>query len=170
MDCCTPEKVSIQSSNICKVCGKQAKSVQNITLCHMLKRPFVNEIQDTTYFHCETSECDVVYFSNETSQYFVQDQIRVPVGSKQKGSEKQLCYCFDYTAKDIEEEIEKTGKSSVAEDITAKVQAELCACEIKNPAGRCCLGQVRLAIKTGMENHSKVRIETNIIAEGGERQ
>ncbi len=168
MDCCTPKNVSLQSSNICKVCGKQAKSVQNVTLYHMLKRPTVNEIQDTTYFHCETLDCDVVYFSNETSQYFVQDQIRVSVGSKQHGSEKQLCYCFDYTAKDIEDEIEDTGRSLAAEDITVKVQAELCACEIKNPAGRCCLGQVRSAIKECLAKHLTAESES-IIVEGGER-
>lgn len=154
MDCCAPKNISTQLSNVCKECGERAKSVQSMTLYHMLKRPFVNEIQDTTYFHCETLECDVVYFSNETGQYFVQAQIRVFVGSKQKGPEKQLCYCFDYAAKDINYEIENTGKSSAAEDITAKVQAKLCACEIKNPAGRCCLGQVRLAIKEGLASHS----------------
>lgn len=158
MDCCTPKNISDPSSNTCKVCGKQAKFVRKVTLYHMLKRPFLNEIQDTPYFHCETLECGVVYFSNQTGQYFAQDQIRVPVGSKQKGPEKQLCYCFDYTVKEIDEEIETIGKSSAVDDITAKVQAELCACEVKNPAGRCCLGQVRAAIKEGLANHSQVKI------------
>ncbi|MBL7960395.1 hypothetical protein JNL27_09170 [bacterium] len=144
-------------TNLCKECGKQAKAIQRVTIYHMLKRPFMHEIQDTTYFYCETMNCDVVYFSNETGQYFFQDQIRVPVGSKQGGHEKQLCYCFDYTMKNIEDEIENKGNSSAADDITAKVQAKLCACEIKNPAGRCCLGQVRAAVKEALVKHSEVK-------------
>jgi hypothetical protein len=124
----------------------------------MLKRPFIREIQDATYFYCETAECDVMYFSNETAQYFLRDQIRTSLGAKRQGTETQLCYCFDYTKRDIIEEIENTGKSSAVDDITAKVQAKLCACEIKNPAGRCCLGQVRAAVKEALENHLKVNV------------
>jgi hypothetical protein len=35
----------------------------------------------------------------------------------------------------------------VAERITTKVQAGNCSCEVKNPSGKCCLGDVNRAIQ-----------------------
>ncbi len=33
------------------------------------------------------------------------------------------------------------GRSTIVEEITPHVKANECACEVKNPAGRCCLGE-----------------------------
>ena len=45
-----------------------------------------------------------------------------------------VCYCFDYTPADIE--------ASTREAITREVQAGHCACEVRNPKGSCCLGDI----------------------------
>ncbi len=47
-------------------------------------------------------------------------------------------------------EIRSTGKSTVAERITAEVKAGNCACEVKNPSGKCCLGDVTRAVRNGL--------------------
>src|SRR5260370_26415796 len=58
-----------------------------------------------------------------------------------------ICYCFGFTRQDIWEEIRSTGKSTVAKRITAEVEAGRCAYEIKNPSGKCCLGDVTRTAK-----------------------
>ena len=41
-----------------------------------------------------------------------------------------------------QDEITATGRSTIAERISAEVKAGNCACEVKNPSGKCCLGSV----------------------------
>ena len=69
------------------------------------------------------------------------------VGLKQKESPIARCYCFGYTAEAVREEIVAQGRSTAAETITAEVQARNCSCEVKNPSGKCCLGEVYEAIQ-----------------------
>ncbi len=57
-----------------------------------------------------------------------------------------LCYCFGHTAESVREELVATGRSTVSERITAEVQADNCSCEVKNPSGTCCLGDVNRAV------------------------
>ena len=54
-----------------------------------------------------------------------------------------LCYCFGHTRRSIADQITATGRSSAFAAVTHKVKAGHCACEVKNPSGRCCLGDVR---------------------------
>lgn len=50
---------------------------------------------------------------------------------------KQLvCYCFGYTAEEIEEDAKKNGRSLIMERITAEKQFGGCRCAEKNPKGR----------------------------------
>lgn len=53
-----------------------------------------------------------------------------------------VCYCFGHTPASIRAEIERSGKSTAFATITADVKAGHCACEVRNPKGDCCLGDV----------------------------
>jgi hypothetical protein len=66
----------------------------------------------------------------------------VRVGAKETADPIPVCYCFGLTRKDIENEIAETGRSTVADRISAEVKKGTCACEVKNPSGKCCLGEV----------------------------
>jgi len=44
---------------------------------------------------------------------------------------------------EIECELRQSGTSTVVDRIAAKVKARECACEVRNPSGQCCLGEVR---------------------------
>ena len=67
----------------------------------------------------------------------------VPVHAKHPGNDGiPVCYCFGYTEKSIRDEIEQTGASTATASITAEVKAGRCACEVRNPKGSCCLGDV----------------------------
>jgi hypothetical protein len=62
-----------------------------------------------------------------------------------------VCYCFGFTRQDIWDEIRQTGRSTIAERISAEVKAGNCACEVKNPSGKCCLGNVTRTAKDGLK-------------------
>ena len=77
---------------------------------------------------------------------FTESDLTVRVHAKHPGDDSvQVCYCFDYTPAKIEEEIARRGSSSVRATITAEVQAGHCACEVRNPKGTCCLGDIARA-------------------------
>jgi hypothetical protein len=100
------------------------------------------DIVDGQYHFCSTPTCDVVYFNNEHDSQFRKHDLLVRVGLKETDDPIPVCYCFGYTRKMILDEVEQRGHSTVTERIKAEVKAENCACEIKNPSGRCCLGDV----------------------------
>lgn len=47
-----------------------------------------------------------------------------------------MCYCFGYTALDIEQDIAKNGKSTLMERIVDEKKKGGCQCSEKNPKGR----------------------------------
>lgn len=46
----------------------------------------------------------------------------------------------------VQEDVLANAKSTVIPYITQRVKEEACACEINNPSGRCCLGEVTKAV------------------------
>ena len=61
---------------------------------------------------------------------------------KEPAGGRTVCYCLAVDEDTIRRETEASGRSASAERITALVQAERCACEVRNPQGTCCLGNV----------------------------
>ncbi len=61
-----------------------------------------------------------------------------------------VCYCFNHTVASIRAEVQYKGRSTAQEMITNEVKAGRCACEVKNPAGNCCLDDVARAIQAVM--------------------
>jgi len=47
-----------------------------------------------------------------------------------------VCYCFQYTKKQIEEDFIKNGKSTILKKIALAKKNGECDCAIKNPKGR----------------------------------
>ncbi len=105
----------------------------------------------TQYYFCEARDCDVVYFSVDPhAPIFRRADLLVRVGAKEDSDPIPVCYCFGFTRKEIENEIAETGRSSVAERISAEVKRGNCACEVKNPSGKCCLGNVTRIVRDHM--------------------
>lgn len=77
-----------------------------------------------------------------TGKVLPTETLKVPVGIKEKQSPRPVCYCFGHTVESIREEIEQTGRSTVAAAVTERVKAMQCSCELLNPKGSCCLGDV----------------------------
>ncbi len=47
-----------------------------------------------------------------------------------------VCYCFGYTAGDIERDFRRNGRSTIAERIARDKRFGNCRCGEKNPKGR----------------------------------
>jgi len=91
----------------------------------------------------------VVYFLPDQA-VFRTDDLSVPVGLKEpENPGAPVCYCFGWTPRKIEAEIQATGQSTAIEQIKAQVRAGNCYCEVTNPQGSCCLGNVAAAVQQG---------------------
>ncbi len=51
-------------------------------------------------------------------------------------TEVLICYCFNYTATDIEHDVLAHGRSTILAKIIAEKKAGACQCTTKNPKGR----------------------------------
>ena len=145
-DCCKLPEPPVAADDLCQRCGATGRRVLRETMESLLKPEALERLADEPYYFDRTLECEAVYFSNEARSYFHKDELKVRVGLKETPSPIPLCYCFGHTAESVREEILTTGRSTVAERITAEVQAGNCSCEVKNPSGKCCLGDVNRAV------------------------
>src|SRR5216683_4939613 len=150
-DCCSVRDSSNAPAVMaCPVSGTRSKQVDMLTV-KSLVRQLPLGMPNTQYYFCESSDCAVVYFALDAeAPRFRREDLVVRVGAKEKADPIPICYCFGFTRQDIWDEIRSTGKSTVAKRITAEVEAGRCACEIKNPSGKCCLGDVTRAARDGL--------------------
>ncbi len=148
-ECClVTEKTPAPTKANCPISKTPSRKVQKRTLEHLLKPEKLAELRDVQYYNCTDPTCKVVYFSNENVSYFSVDDVKVKVYAKVKDDGVNVCYCFDWTRGRIKEQIETTGKSTAAVEIAREVKAGRCSCDLKNPKGECCLGDVNSYVKS----------------------
>lgn len=156
--CCAPRptrQIAITTAGVCPQCGQKGKSVQPVTLQSLLLVD-LRLLQAAEYRFCRTPDCPVAYFAADGNETFSVEQVRVPIWQKQPAATTPVCYCFKLTPTRIRDELVLTGASTVVDQINAGIKAGLCACEITNPQGSCCLGNVRAAV-TAVENKLRAR-------------
>ena len=130
-------------SKPCPHCGQPGRSVELQTVKAMLAVS-LELVRAAHYNFCSTATCPVVYFADEGEQCFGEADIRERVYQKHPDDDDvMICYCFRHTLRSIRDEWQQTGKSSVLPAITAGTQSGYCACDLRNPQGTCCLGNVR---------------------------
>lgn len=100
----------------------------------------------TEYRFCADAGCPIVYFSGTGSQFGTAD-LRVPVWQKLPSGCRLVCYCFGESEASIRAEIELTGRSLAVQRIREHIAAGRCACDVRNPRGTCCLGDVMAAVR-----------------------
>lgn len=142
-DCCTPQP---KGKIPCPSCGERAKGVLAKTLAHLLTDAAKSKLECFDgFYYCKTPSCKTVYFKDDT--ILTQEDVSVVVGLKEGASPATVCYCFGWTKEKIRVQIEENGKTEALEDIKAKMEDPGCSCEILNPSGGCCLGEVGKAIR-----------------------
>jgi hypothetical protein len=122
--------------------------VGRLTLGALLKADRRSQIPNQQEFcFCKTATCDVVYFLSGRA-LFRKDDLAVRVGLKELDDPTiPVCHCFGLTPEKIRAELETTGNSTVMDQIKAQVRAGNCYCEVTNPQGSCCLGNVAKAVQ-----------------------
>jgi hypothetical protein len=152
-ECCSVKPPATTAAVMfCPECGSPSKKVDAITVKSLVRHlPF--GMVPAQYYFCEAPACDVVYFpANPAAPTFRRGDLLVRVGLKEKHDPIPVCYCFGVTRRDILQEVQQTGKSTVAGRIKAQVKAGNCACEVKNPSGKCCLGEVIRAAQNALRS------------------
>lgn len=144
--CCTDrceDQGPARGVGVCPECGKKGKPVATLTVKSLVRGH--TRVTPGSYLFCRTPDCDVVYFSEAVG--LRKSDVKVRVGLKESKDPVPLCYCFDYSRADIRKDVEERDSTGILERIKAEVKAGYCACEVKNPSGDCCLGDITRAIQ-----------------------
>ncbi len=131
----------------CENCGGQSRPVSRKTVLLMLKPDLLEQAMTGTYNFCSARDCPVVYCEEQGSHRLTTDDLRVTVGVKASVDPIPLCYCFGFDESHIRAEISLTSTTTIPERISTLIREGLCACESRNPAGVCCLGEVHKAAR-----------------------
>jgi len=151
-DCCSTNNKSSthQQTLSCPHCHEKGKSVDIITLKSLLRPDAMKRLDSSLHYQfCRTADCPVVYFYE--SVFFRKEEIVVIVFQKEILPSALVCYCFGFDRKALIDNAHQNGKSSIQETIKQYVKDKKCACEIRNPQGSCCLGNISQVV-----NQSKV--------------
>ena len=130
---------------LCPVSQTVGLKVGLVTLKALLKGDSLRRLDGAAYRFCPARDCDVVYF-DAAGSFFRKNDLTVRIGQKETEDPIPICYCFGYTVADLSRELAAFGKTEIPATITAEVKAGHCACEVKNPQGSCCLGNVSKAV------------------------
>lgn len=128
-DCC---RFASTSKAPCPRCGQPGLAVTTTTLLTQLRQPWNYPGRDQQHWFCSQRDCTLVYFS-DSGQQLEQSQLRQAIGQKSGLPQRTLCYCYNISAEQADQD--PSLKQFVIEQTTAKA----CACESRNPSGRCCL-------------------------------
>lgn len=152
--CCSPPA---KHGDVCPHNGLRGRDVRRETVEALLTHEARSRLSDGPSFICLAPDCPVVYFG--PAGLFEVGDLQTRVGFKTHESPRPVCYCFDHTVESIEEEILRTGRSTVLELIKSQIKAGRCECETKNPKGKCCLGDVAASVKI---IHDKLAVSSRI--------
>ncbi|MDQ7049086.1 MAG: hypothetical protein Q9M92_05900 [Enterobacterales bacterium] len=137
-DCCASNQSSLKGDPkipkkyTCPVNAKSYLSVALKTIYQHLNKPWNFSLNAQNYYFCEDPNCEVVYFGLDNS-LITQKELRTKVGIKDQSDDSILCYCFDVTRKDYAQD------ANLKQFVVQKTKSKQCACDIRNPSGKCCL-------------------------------
>ena len=130
----------------CPKCNKKGKFVQGQTVKALLSVSLLS-VQNTEYYFCRTQSCPVVYFNTDGESTFTTSQLRERVYQKEPNADDVfVCYCFKHSVAEICN-ASPEARVSMVNDINTGIQANKCACDLRNPQGSCCLGNIRGLMK-----------------------
>ncbi len=142
-NCCTPQP---KGKVACPHCQEKAKGVLAKTVKALVTEKLKSKLSCFDgFYYCKTSTCKVVYFRND--EILTQADLSVVVGLKEGATPATVCYCFEWSKEKIRAQLQAKGETNALEDIKAKMENPGCSCEVLNPSGGCCLGDVAKAIK-----------------------
>jgi hypothetical protein len=133
-DCCSTScnKESFPKKHTCPANGKEYGQVSTTTIKHHIKAPWSWQEKSQGYYFCSDPDCSVVYFGQDNS-LIEKGSVRTEVGVKEKSEDTLVCYCFGVT------KAEAKMNSFTRQFVIGETRQKQCACETRNPSGKCCL-------------------------------
>lgn len=130
------------AENLCPGSQTIGLKVDLVTVKALVNADALRRLDGKAYLFCPAPDCDIVYFDSAAGSIFRKPDLQVRVGQKEREDPVPVCYCFDFTLADLRREIAVAGRTEIPALITAEIKAGHCACEVRNPQGSCCLGNV----------------------------
>ena len=125
----------------CPSCGGPGRAVSEATVFAHTGAENRPKARLSAWRFCRNRTCPVSYFAASEKSAVQLGALTSPF-SKSSSPNRMLCFCFEHTAAQI------AAAPSLQATIVAACRAGKAACELKNPEGRCCLGQVAAVIRS----------------------
>ena len=77
-ECCVSKSVA-ESKTLklnCPKCGNKCLTVTNKTILQHLNKPWAHGLPSQQFYFCRTSDCDVVYFSEDSEVIYNKSELR----------------------------------------------------------------------------------------------
>jgi len=117
--------------------GRVCRRVGYRTVLHQVRGSIARQLSDGGYYFCTDPDCKVAYFTDD-GQLIDRRDLRDPSLRTDGPRSRLVCHCFGITAGELTLEGRETTRAVLA-FIREKTRRGYCACEVRNPSGRCCL-------------------------------
>lgn len=147
-DCTCCSKIEDKHQTIlCPNCKSEGKIIEEKTIKSQLDISLL-ELKSDQYWFCSNPNCYIVYFTDMDSEIYKESDLRELVYQKHINEKDVLvCYCFKYTVGEIIKDYLINNESLLLEEIKRGTKSGKCACDIRNPQGSCCIGNIVSIIK-----------------------
>jgi len=136
MSCCCDVKEK-KGRTVCPACSQNCFPVSRQTMLHQVQFPDNQGIVEGNYAFCSNCDCDTGYFSETNT---------IPKASLrafQNNQHAMLCHCFDVSESDYRTALADGNAKVIKGFVVQQTKEKICACESRNPSGRCCLSSFK---------------------------
>lgn len=135
----------------CASCSQAGVPIDRITLKALLTPDGLRRGVPAQPRYCGNADCPIVYFDVASDVTFTEADVTVRVYAKHADDpEMPVCYCFGVSVGAM---CESERARELRESVAREVQVNHCACEVKNPKGGCCLGDL-VRLERGRESEA----------------
>jgi len=106
-------------------------------MLHQLRFPENQRLSEDDYAFCSNYDCQVGYFSS--SNAITKAHLR----AFQPDQQPMLCHCFDISESAYQAALSDGTAKAIKAFVVRQTKEKLCACESRNPSGRCCLADFK---------------------------
>ena len=138
--CATQESTTVACPN----CHQHGSNVDAVTVKAQLKKEVRSHMRLSLddFNFCANPKCDTVYYANDGSETFAQNDIKSKVTVKNDDPKTPLCYCRKLLKENVITMIEN-NESDIAEKVKTIIASGRSICEKTNPRGTCCTEDVK---------------------------
>jgi len=135
-DCCSTSCSSneVKKRHICPTNGFEYGQVPSLTIKHQIKSPWSLSLINQGYYFCTDPDCPVVYFGEDNS-IIEKSDLRSEIGVKSNSEDALVCYCYGVTKS------QANANPNIRNFVIEETKHHQCACEARNPSGKCCLAE-----------------------------